>query len=519
MTTEPQSPPVTLNTAGQPPPWSATLWADRRVRLAAGLVMPAAYGVVAGLWTPRGPLTTFEALSAMVLGMLVGLGAGMALRSRWAMLLAPAVFVGVFELMRLGLTGPSVDGLHLGSTYGIMAFVLGRGVHGLITLLPMVLGSCLGAAWTRRHATRRPGPGAAIWRWTRRTVTAVTALGVVALALSVARPASTAAIVDADGQVVPGSVAELTEVEAGGHDLALMIRGVSSDKPVLLFLAGGPGGSELGAMRRHSQALEDDFVVATLDQRGAGKSYDELDPTDTLTLDNAVADVIAVTDYLRERFDEQKVYLVGQSWGSTLGVLAVQQHPELYSAFVGVGQMVSQAATDKIFYDETLAWARQQGNTGLVETLEANGPPPYSETLKYEPALSYEMQVHPYDHSPNSEGSGQMSENLLVEEYSLIDQFHVLSATLDVFSTLYPQLQDIDFRKQAAQLEVPVYLAQGRYEAPGRQSLAAEWLAMLEAPRKTLTTFDTSGHRPLWEQPDDFRELMATVQDETSPAR
>ena len=58
-------------------------------------------------------------------------------------------------------------------------------------------------------------------------------------------------------------------------------------------------------MRRHSQALEDDFVVATLDQRGTGTSYDQLDPTDTMTLDEAVADAVAVTDYLRERFDEE----------------------------------------------------------------------------------------------------------------------------------------------------------------------------------------------------------------------
>jgi pimeloyl-ACP methyl ester carboxylesterase len=69
---------------------------------------------------------------------------------------------------------------------------------------------------------------------------------------------------------VPGSIAELTRVDVGDHELGLMLRGRSTDSPVLLFLAGGPGGTELGAMRRHSQALEDDFVVATLDQRGTG---------------------------------------------------------------------------------------------------------------------------------------------------------------------------------------------------------------------------------------------------------
>ena len=91
-----------------------------------------------------------------------------------------------------------------------------------------------------------------------------------------------------DRRPVAGSVAELIRVPIGGHDQAMMIRGTSTQNPVLLFLAGGPGGTELGAMRRHGQALEQDFVVVTWDQRGTGKSYDSLDPTSTLTLQQAV---------------------------------------------------------------------------------------------------------------------------------------------------------------------------------------------------------------------------------------
>jgi proline iminopeptidase len=496
--------------------------ADRRLAWSLALFATVGYGLLAGWWTPRGPMSTLEGLSAMGLGLLFGCVAGLLPRTRWAMLVAPLTFAMVFELARLAVSGPTVDGIHLTSTYGIMAFTVGRGVHALLALLPMVLGAALGAALARHRLStsrRRRGVLSALGLWLRRGVAVVTGLVLVALAVFIARPATTDPIVDAGGQMVAGSVAELTRVDIGGRDLALMIRGRSTQNPVLLFLAGGPGGSELGAMRRHSQALEDGFVVVTFDQRGTGKSYDQLDPTDTMTLDEAVADAVAVTNYLRDRFDEEKVYLVGQSWGTTLGVLAVQQHPELYRAYVGVGQMVSQAATDKIFYEDTLAWAREEGNTDLVDTLEANGPPPYTDILDYEAALSYEMEVHPYDHSANSEGAGQMSENIFAEEYTLLDQVHILVATLDVFSVLYPQLQDIDFRTQATTLEVPVYLAQGRHEAPGRQLLAQEWFKQLRAPSKQLTYFETSGHRPLWEQPAQFHDLMSTVLVDTFPTR
>ena len=144
--------------------------------------------------------------------------------------------------------------------------------------------------------------------------------------------------------------------------------------------------------------------------------------------------------------------------------------------------MVSQAATDKIFYEDTLAWARETGRADLVDTLEASGPPPYADVRDYEAALIHEQEVYPYDHSANSEGAGQMSENIFVEEYTLLEQMHILGATLDVFSVLYPQLQEIDFRTQATTLDVPVYLAQGRHEAPGRQLLAREWFERLRAP-------------------------------------
>ncbi|HEX6247063.1 MAG TPA: alpha/beta hydrolase [Nocardioidaceae bacterium] len=499
-----------------------SLWENPAATWGVALGTPVLYGVLAGLWTPRGPHTTFEVLTAMGLALLVGLVAGWALRSRWAMLLAPALFMAVFELTRMGTSGPTVDGINLGSELGIAAFLAGRGIHGLLTLLPMVLGAALGAGAARRTTEGPASPTGLrkVTLWLRRTVAIVTGLALVVLAVVVARPATTEPILTADGQPVAGSVAELTEVETGGHDLALMIRGRSVDNPVLLFLAGGPGGSELGAMRRHSQALEDDFVVATLDQRGTGKSYGELDPTSTLTLDNAIADVLATVDYLRERFGQEKIYLVGQSWGTLLGGLVAQERPDLLHAFVGVGQMVSPAATDQAFYRETLAWARETGNTALAETLRENGPPPYTDTRDYQPVVSAEPEINPYDHTGNSEGAGQMGENIFVEEYSFMEQAHIFAGVFEVYSALYPRIQEVDFREQVTSLDIPVYLAQGVHESPGRADLAAEWFEMLDAPSKELVVFDTSGHRPLWEQPDEFHDLMTEkVLAETGPAR
>lgn len=497
----------------------APLWGDRRIGVAAVTTLAASWGLIAGWWTPRGPLTTGEALWSIVISLIVGCIAGVASRSRWTMLSAPVAFAVVFELVRSGTDGPIVDGIQT-STYGIIAFVVGRGFHALLSLFPMVLGAAIGAGVARQLEPAADRPTARRFgRYVRRGVAVLATVALVALTAGVARPASTDPIVDADGNAVPGSVAELTEIDVNGHDLALMIRGHSVDNPVLLFLAGGPGGSEMGAMRKHLAELEQYFTVVTWDQRGTGKSYPELDPTDTITLDGYLDDTGVVTNYLRDRFGQDRIYLLGQSWGSTLGVVAVQQNPERYQAFIGVGQMVSQLATDTIFYQDTLTWAQNSGNSGLVADLLAIGTPPYDRMLDYETALSYEHEVYPYDHSQNSEGDGQMSENLLVEEYTLIDQIHILGGFMDTFGVLYPQLQDVDFRDTATDFEIPMFFVQGAHEADGRAEPFEAWYPTVDAPIKDLVVLATSGHRPLWEQPDEFVDYMVdTVLSLTSSA-
>ncbi len=485
------------------------VWRDWRIGAAATVGVAASWGLMAGLWTPRGPLTTGQAIWSIVISLFLGSIGGLMMRSRWALLVAPITFGAVFELTRIGTDGPTVNTLAF-TTYGILALVVGRGFHALISLAPMAFGAVIGAG-IARYLDAPPDPENRPRRWAlraRRGIAVLAAVGLAAFTLLLARPASTEAIVDANGEPVPGSIAELSTLDVNGHDLHVMIRGHSIDNPVLLFLAGGPGGSEMGAMRNHLPGLEEHFTVVTWDQRGTGKSYDELDPAGTYTLGSVVDDTITVTNQLRDRFGQDRIYLLGQSWGSTLGVLAAQQHPELYTAFIGTGQMVSQRATDTIFYEDTLVWAQTTGNTGLVADLRAIGAPPYDQMLDYETALSSEHDVYPYDHSANSEGAGGFSENFFVSEYTLIDRstFSAPSWTRSV--VLYPQLQDIDFRQTATDFEIPMYFVQGAHEADGRADVFADWYPMIDAPIKDVTALATSGHRPLWEQPDEFVDYM-----------
>lgn len=439
------------------------------------------WGVAAGLWTPRGPLTNSQALWSVVLSAAVGVAAGWLTRSRWAMVLTPAGFVLALEAARWG-TVP----LHL-SVLGVLTAVTGRGLHGLLSVLPMALGAVYGAALARRGDPRP----------VRRVVAGLLTAATLALTVAVAIPARTPPIPG------PRSVAELTSV--GG--LGVLIRGADTSLPVLLLVPGAPGGSETGAVRRHLGALERHFVMATLDRRGGGASYPALDPTRQVTLDGGVDDIVAVTDYLRRRFHQDKIYLLAHSGGSIMGALAVKRRPELYRAYIGTGQAVNLPESDRIFYTDLLAWARRTGRGDLTRRLTDQGPPPYPDVFSYEPIMLYENDVYAQS-GPGFE--------IDVPEYTLLQKAHTLTALLETWAVLYPRMQGADLRRDVPSLAVPAYFVQGAGEMRGLAVLFGQWYPALRAPAKRLFVLDGAGHRAIFEQPARFAEIMDRIVAETS---
>lgn len=242
---------------------------------------------------------------------------------------------------------------------------------------------------------------------------------------------------------------------------------------------------------------------------------------ETFTLDGAVDDTIALVEQLRTRFDEQKVYLLGESWGSTLGVLAVQRRPDLFHAYIGSGQMVSQRVTDQIIWRDLLADAKARGDGAGYDHLVTMGEPPYadmpwsnSEVLGLYPLLE-SPYTPPASYISRGEASGVGMFGLGGREYSFLENANLLRGLVDMFSLMYPQLQDIDFRTDVTSLSVPVYLLDGEHELRGRRDLARAWYDGLDAPMKKLVTYPDAGHAVAFEQLDAFRRLLV---DEILPA-
>lgn len=489
---------------------------DRRLGWTAALAAAVLWGVLVVFTMPHGPATARQALVVMFLGLGVGGFAGLAAPSRWALLAAPAAHLVSMELLWLNVPGPTVDGLRFDNIFGILAFILGRGLYFMVGVMPMLLGMVAARTWT----TAKSGKGAK-WNWA-----ILFAMGFIIVAVLIAIPASTPPILGADGKELPGSIAELSMVEIGGCKQGVLIRGHDIENPVLLYLSGGPGQSSLPHPRVIFSDLEQDFTIVSWDQRGTGKSYAALDPTSALTLEQAVADTVELTNYLRNRFDEEKIYILGESWGTTLGVLAIQKNPELYHAFIGSGQMVSQRETDRRLYADVLELAAQQGNNALAEQMHTYGEPPYADipyayafVMGYYDAL-YQPYTPPQSYLLKGSGANLGPWGVMGSEYNLIEKANVLRGLIDMFTLMYPQIQQVDFRRDAARLEVPVYILDGAAELTARRDLALEWYALLEAPIKRIFTFENAGHAVAFEQYAEFhRILLETVLPETYPVK
>jgi pimeloyl-ACP methyl ester carboxylesterase len=321
--------------------------------------------------------------------------------------------------------------------------------------------------------------------------------------------AMTPPILGADGKPLPGSIATLEKVTLNGSQQWISIRGHDTAKPVLLFLAGGPGGSQLTTARFALEGLEQHFIVVNWEQPGAGKSFDAVDRT-TLTPERYIEDAHALVALLKMRFDQEKVYVLGESWGSALGIWLVQRFPEDFHAFIGTGQMVAFLENDLMCYEFALDWARQRGDSAKVEALTRQGPPPY-----YGPGMSLKEAAYLTDTFAYMNQNPAIRDNgfntwrdLAAPEYGLYDKVSWFRGVLETLDVVYPQLWEVDFRQQATQLDVPVYFLIGRHDINAPTVLTEQYYAVLEAPHKEIVWFEHSGHNPWVSESARFVEVM-----------
>lgn len=327
-------------------------------------------------------------------------------------------------------------------------------------------------------------------------VIVVLVAGIVLLAL---RPASTQPL---EG---PGAIAALERVTLGGAEQTILVRGEDRSAPVLLYLHGGPGFAALPLAPRYSGELEKHFVVVHWDQRGAGASC-EGTPWDDLSLDRIVADTIELSEQLAARFGDGRVVLLGHSWGSVVGVRAVQQRPDLYRAYVGLGQLVNGPQNELLSYDWVVEEAERRNDEEALAALLAVSPPyaDFEELGEQRRWLNaYGGSFYAMDHVRPLAWA-----LLFGPEYTLRTRLDFMDCFTRSIDALWSELDDIDFPTQVPRLETPVFFFTGRHDWNTPYPLVAKWAAVLEAPSVEVVWFEDAGHMIPMEVPQAFQRML-----------
>lgn len=315
--------------------------------------------------------------------------------------------------------------------------------------------------------------------------------------------------------VSPNGVEELVKVRIGGIDQWLSIRGRDRRNPILLVLHGGPASPSMPVDYTYQSPWEDYFTVVQWDQRGTAKTYaanTEQQMAPGMTIDGMTDDAAQVVEYLRQHYNKRKIFLMGHSWGTVLGVELAQRHPDWFYAYISVGQVVNTVKNEEAGYKFALSEARAHNNAEAVKELESIAPYPgttpptvqhigmRSKWEMYYGGLAYGRTNYDFDSDAE----------LLSPDYSQSDLDAIGHGSAFTLPHLIAPLIAINF-DNVTSFGCPVILFAGQHDYTTSHELAEQWFEKIQAPSKHLVLFADSAHMIMQEQPGRF--LMHLVTD------
>jgi pimeloyl-ACP methyl ester carboxylesterase len=323
-------------------------------------------------------------------------------------------------------------------------------------------------------------------------------------------PGKPTPFVDENGNPLAGSISEKVFVNINGVEQGMFIKSKDATHPVLLYLHGGM--PDYFLTQKYPTGLEDYFTVVWWEQRGSGISYSADIPPETMTLEQMISDTLAVTNYLRHRFGKEKIYLMGHSGGTFIGIQAAAQAPELYYAYIGVAQMSNQLKSERLAYEYMLQQFKENGNTKMVRKLEeapvtmTDGIPDAYYAVRDEAMHSLGIGT---THDMKSVLSGIFFPSLTFRGYTLLEKVNMWRGkSQSGVSPFWDEIIATDLSEQVPELDLPVYFFEGIYDYTCSYTEAKSYFEKLKAPLKGFYTFEQSAHSPLFEEPEKMLKIL-----------
>jgi len=317
---------------------------------------------------------------------------------------------------------------------------------------------------------------------------------------------------DEDNNIIPESIAVLEKVELGGMEQWISIRGHDRDNPVLIWLHGGPGSTQMPLAHHLDRELEKEFVVVHWDQRGAGKSNPRGFDQDTMSVEQFKSDGLELIEYMLERLDKEKVYLLGHSWGTCLGIELAEENPHYLHAYIGVSQVVDDRRAVQIAYDWAMETAREKDDRDRREFLEELGEPPYDHS-------EYRQLARLIGEYGGNFDLDIWRIALIVfraPEYRVIDYGRLLGGMNRGGSPLHDdKMLHFNYIEAVPALEAPAFFLVGANDYNTPAELVEEYYEQLEAPQKELIIFENSAHTPFLKEKEQFYQTIIEIKEKT----
>ncbi|MGG3467452.1 alpha/beta hydrolase [Neobacillus pocheonensis] len=306
------------------------------------------------------------------------------------------------------------------------------------------------------------------------------------------------------------AISELKPIKLGGIQQWISIRAEDKSKPVLLFLHGGPGTGQIGIIGDYQKELEKHFIVVNWDQRGAGLSYTKEVAKTELKIEQLLNDTLGLINFLKKEFHQEKIYLIGHSWGTILGLLAIHRHPEHFHHYIGISQVISMSKIEEVSYELVLEKAKELNNQKAVTQLTEIGKPPWR-NLKHDRIHQRYVDLFGGGISHNGKLVNTFLKKLLKsKEYTFLDIVRFFKGQYFSLTQLMGEMRKLDLSEEVQQLDVPITLIMGRHDLQVPTETARGWFDSVDAKNKTWVWFEKSAHSPLFEENDKFVELVLT---------
>ncbi|QUH27282.1 alpha/beta hydrolase [Serpentinicella alkaliphila] len=318
--------------------------------------------------------------------------------------------------------------------------------------------------------------------------------------------------IDENGRPLVGSISEKIHVNINGVEQGMFIKGRDKAKPVLLFLHGGPGLPTYWLTSKYPTGLEDYFTVCYWETRGTGLSYNSEVPPKTVTWEQLISDTIEVSNYLRKRFGQEKIYLMGHSGGSFLGIQVAARAPELYNAYIGVAQMSRQFESEKLAYKYMIEQYTKARDIRMVQKLEKFPIPEMNAVPKAYRNLR-DVAMHRLGigtmHNMKSVITGVFFTSFQSREYTLSEKINLWRGkNSSQYQKMWDEMMETDLTKIVQKLNIPVYFFEGVHDYTCNYTLTKEYFEKLQAPVKGFYTFINSAHSPIFEEPEKVKQIL-----------